>query len=65
MLPIPRHDPTFLEFLKESIQAGEFHAVIDREYPLWNIADAYRYVETEQKAGIVVIEIVPDDFSPE
>lgn len=62
VFPTPRHDPLFLEFLKERIQAGEFHAVIDREYPLRNIADAYRYVETEQKAGIVVIKIVPDDL---
>lgn len=65
VFPTPRHDPSFLEFLKERIQAGEFRAVIDREYPLRNIADAYRYVETEQKAGIVVIKVVPEDFSPE
>jgi NADPH:quinone reductase-like Zn-dependent oxidoreductase len=47
------------------IEAGEFHAVIDRTYPLRDIADAYRYVETEQKAGIVVIEVVPEDDFPE
>jgi NADPH:quinone reductase-like Zn-dependent oxidoreductase len=64
VFPIPRRDPSFLEFLKARIQAGEFRAVIGREYPLRNIADAYRYVETEQKAGIVVIEVVPKDFSP-
>ena len=64
MFPIPRRDPSFLEFLKARIQAGEFRAVIGREYPLRNIADAYRYGETEQKAGIVVIEVVPKDFSP-
>lgn len=65
MFPTPRRDPSFLEFLKARIQAGEFRAVIDRTYPLRNIADAYRYVETEQKVGIVVIEVVPEDVSPE
>jgi NADPH:quinone reductase-like Zn-dependent oxidoreductase len=65
VFPTPRHDPSFLEFLKARIQAGEFRAVIDRKYPLRNIADAYRYVETEQKVGIVVIEVVPEDVSPE
>jgi NADPH:quinone reductase-like Zn-dependent oxidoreductase len=64
VFPTPRHDPSFLEFLKERIQADEFRAVVDREYPLQNIADAYRYVETEQKAGIVVIKVVHEDFSP-
>ena len=65
VFPTPRRDPSFLEFLKARIQAGEFRAVIDRKYPLRNIADAYRYVETEQKVGIVVIEVVPEDVSPE
>jgi len=65
VFPTPRRDPSFLEFLKAHIQAGEFRAVIDRKYPLRNIADAYRYVETEQKVGIVVIEVVPEDVSPE
>ena len=47
----------FVEFLKTRMEAGEFRAVIDREYPLDAIADAYRYVQTEQKTGIVVIDV--------
>jgi len=46
-----------VEFLKARMQAGQFRAVIDRKYRLEAIADAYRYVETGQKAGIVVIEV--------
>jgi hypothetical protein len=34
-------------------------AVIDREYAIEAIADAYRYVETAQKTGIVVINVRP------
>jgi NADPH:quinone reductase-like Zn-dependent oxidoreductase len=60
VFPTPHSDPLFLEFLGARIQAGEFRAVIDRKYPLRDIADAYRYVETEQKVGIVVIEVVPE-----
>ena len=48
----------FVAFLKERIAAGQFRAVIDRKYPLDAIADAYRYVATGQKTGIVVIDVV-------
>lgn len=65
VFPTPHHDRSFIEFLKARIQAGEFHAVIDREYHLRDIADAYRYVETEQKAGIVIIEVLPEIVLPE
>lgn len=45
--------------MKSRIEAGEFRAVIDREYPLEAIADAYRYVETGRKTGIAVINVRP------
>src|SRR5262249_3223027 len=35
--------------------------VIDRRYPLDAIADAFRYVETGQKTGIVVIDVMPPE----
>jgi len=38
---------------------GSCRPVIDRRYPLAEIADAYRYVQTGQKAGIVVIDVAP------
>jgi hypothetical protein len=38
------------------MQAEQFRAVVDRKYSLDEIADAYRYVQTGQKAGIVVID---------
>jgi NADPH:quinone reductase-like Zn-dependent oxidoreductase len=61
IFPIPRSEKanTFVEFLKTRMEANEFRAVIDRKYPLEAIADAYRYVETEQKTGIVVINVGP------
>jgi NADPH:quinone reductase-like Zn-dependent oxidoreductase len=56
-VPIPRNVPGFVDVLKARMEAGEFRAVIDRHYPLEAIADAYRYVETGQKTGIVVIHV--------
>ena len=50
-----------VEFLKTRMEAGDFRPVIDREYPLEAIADAYRYVETGQKTGVVVINVRPAD----
>ncbi len=58
-VPLPPRGsaPMFVNFLKERMQAGQFRAIVDRKYPLAAIADAYRYVQTGQKAGIVVIDV--------
>lgn len=59
IFPLPRSGQAkaLIEHLKARLETGEFKAVIDREYPLEAIADAYRYVETAQKTGIVVINV--------
>ena len=41
------------------MEAGAFKPVIDRQYPLDQIVAAYKYVETGQKIGNVVIGVVP------
>jgi NADPH:quinone reductase-like Zn-dependent oxidoreductase len=50
----------FVAALRDKIEAGRFKPVIDRRYPLAAIADAYRYVQTGEKAGVVVIDIVTE-----
>jgi NADPH:quinone reductase-like Zn-dependent oxidoreductase len=47
----------FVTGLRDKIEAGRFIPVIDRRYPLAAIADAYVYVQTGEKAGVVVIDI--------
>jgi NADPH:quinone reductase-like Zn-dependent oxidoreductase len=61
VIPVPGRISGFVGFLKSRMEAGEYRGIIDRRYALAAIADAYRYVETGQKVGIVVINVVADE----
>ena len=53
---VPRQD---VLFLKELVEAGEYRPVVDRRYPLEDVIEATRYVETQQKTGNVVLTLSP------
>lgn len=59
IIPLPKRSniPAFLAELRDRMADGTYRAVIDRTYRLDQIADAYRYVATGQKAGIVLIVV--------
>ena len=60
MFPVPpKYRREEVRHFKEMIQSGEFKPVIDRRYRLDQIVEAYRYVETGQKIGNVVINVDP------
>ena len=58
MFPIPpKHSAREVERIREMLVAGTFRPIVDLRYPLDEIVEAYRYVETGQKIGNVVITV--------
>lgn len=55
IFPIPSDCKRSVLLIKKLMEEGKFKAVIDRQYPMEEIADAFRYVETGEKTGNVVI----------
>ncbi len=53
----PHYRQQDIVFLGELIKAGKYRAVIDRCYPMEQVVEATRYVETERKTGNVVLMV--------
>jgi NADPH:quinone reductase-like Zn-dependent oxidoreductase len=57
LFPLPSISKEDVIFLKTLVESGNYKPLVDRSYPLYNIVDAYKYVETRQKVGNVVITL--------
>jgi NADPH:quinone reductase-like Zn-dependent oxidoreductase len=53
----PRFRKQDVLFLKGLLESGEYRPVIDRTYPLEQVVEATKYVETQQKTGNVVLTV--------
>jgi NADPH:quinone reductase-like Zn-dependent oxidoreductase len=46
-----------LAYLRDLVEAGRLHPVVDRRFPLEQIVEAHRYAETGQKLGNIVVVV--------
>ena len=57
VMPVSAARKAEIELLRQLLESGDYRAVIDRTYPLEEIVEAARYVDTKQKVGNVVLTI--------
>lgn len=55
IFPVPANIPRSLAFVADLMAQGKFKPLIEREYPLAQIADAYRLAHSGEKVGNLVI----------
>ena len=49
----------FAEEVLPFFDDGRLHPVIDRRYPLWDVAEAHRYMESNANFGKILLEVAP------
>ena len=57
LFPIPTINKEDVIYLNDLVESGAFRPIIDRHYTLEQIVEAYKYVESGQKTGNVIIKI--------
>jgi NADPH:quinone reductase-like Zn-dependent oxidoreductase len=60
LLPVPAYTKARVLAVRELMETGRYRAVIDRCYPLEQVVEATRYVETGQKTGNVLLTVIED-----
>ena len=53
----PRYRKEDVQLVKGLLESGRYRPVLDRTYPLEDVVEASRYVETGQKTGNVVLTV--------
>ena len=54
---VARQNAADLSVLREHLEAGKVHPVIDRTYPLSEVAEAMRYLEAGHASGKIIITV--------
>jgi NADPH:quinone reductase-like Zn-dependent oxidoreductase len=57
LIPFPTDVRRHVLEVRELLASGAFRPVVDRTYPLEGIVEAYRYVQSRQKLGTVVVTV--------
>jgi len=57
LFPIPIINKEIINFLKDLVERQLFKPVTDRKYKMEEIIEAYKYVESGQKTGNVILQI--------
>lgn len=57
LFPLPTISKDDVIYLRDLFEKGEYRPVIDRLYSLEEIVEAYKYVETGQKTGNVILKM--------
>lgn len=51
MFVVPRRGPAAIGHLRGLIESGDFKPVVDRQYPLDQVVEAYRHVYTARRSA--------------
>jgi len=57
IFPIPVHDKAMVEYFASLQVQGKYKPLIDREYRMEHIIEAYTYVESGRKIGNVILKV--------
>lgn len=55
---VAKYEIEEIEHVRKLLEAGTLKSVIDRRYPLEQLVEAHRYVETGEKKGHLVIDVM-------
>ena len=57
IIELAKEDPKDLVYLKQLVEEGKLKTVIDKTFPLSEMAVAHHYVEKGDKVGQVIMKI--------
>lgn len=57
LFPLPNNVKRSLDFMIEIIEAGQFSPLIDKTYEMHEIAEAFKFVDSGQKTGNVILNL--------